>query len=88
MLKLLVLPVLVLVLRVLEVARHAERGVLVLNHSGTRLILNIALLLVGLNSNVSIDGVEVFFLFCKHFTSGLLVLKSKLLLISLIIRLT
>ncbi len=73
MLELLVLPVLVLVLRVLEVARHAERGVLVLDHSGARLILDIALLLVGLNSNVSIDGVKVFFLFCKHLSSELVV---------------
>ena len=78
---------LLLVLRVLEVARHAERGVLVLDHGGARLILAVTLLLVSLNGNVSIDRVKVFFLFCKHLRVGRFS-KSKMLLISFIIRMT
>lgn len=66
-----VLSVLILRLGVFKVARHSERGVLVLDHTGTSLVLGVTLLLVSLDSDVSIDAIEVLFLFGKHFIGWL-----------------
>jgi len=66
-----VLAVLILCLGVFKVAWHSKRGVLVLDHTGARLVLGITLLLVSLDSDVGIDAIEVLFLFGKHFIGWL-----------------
>ena len=57
----------VLLLRVFEVlAAHGHVLVLVLDHVGALAILEVTLLLVGFDGDVSVDAVEVFLLLCKH----------------------
>ena len=53
-------------LTVIEVVSHAHRLVLLLDHASARIILKVALLLVRLDRNVSIDTVEVLLLLRKH----------------------
>ena len=55
-----------LVLRVVVVTRKAQLVVLGLDHVSARSILEVALLLVCLNGNVSVHTVVVFFLLCGH----------------------
>ena len=66
-----VLTILILRLGVFKVARHSEGGVLILDHTGARLVLGITLLLVSFDSDVGIDAIEVLFLFGKHFIGWL-----------------
>ena len=60
--------VLPLVLRVVVVTRKAQLVVLGLDHVSARSILEVALLLVCLNGDVSVHTVVVFFLLCEHIT--------------------
>ena len=53
-------------LTVIEVVAHAHCLVFLLDHTSTRIILKVALLLVRLDCNVGIDTVEVFLLLRKH----------------------
>ena len=53
-------------LTVIKVVAQAHRLVLLLDHASTRIILKVALLLVRLDCNVSIDTIEVLLLFRKH----------------------
>ena len=56
-------------LTVIEIVAHAHRLVLLLDHAGARIILKVALLLVRLDRNVSIDTVEILLLLRKHLLS-------------------
>ena len=62
-----ILLILSLVLRVIKVvALHTHGLVLLLDHAGASIVLEVALLLVGLDGDVSIDTVEVLFLLREH----------------------
>ena len=57
---------LVLHLGVVVVARNAKLVILRLNHVSARAILEVALLLVGLDGDVSVHAIVVFLLFSEH----------------------
>ena len=54
------------VLRVFKVAAHAHVVVLILNQLSALVVLEVALLLICLNGDVSVHTIEVFLLLCKH----------------------
>ena len=55
-----------LLLRLVHVAAHAHGLVLLLDHASALAVLEVTLLLIGLDGDVSIDAVKVFLLFRKH----------------------
>lgn len=63
---LLVKAILSLVLRILKIVAHSHGRVLLLDHTSTLAVLEVTLLLVRLNSDISVDAVEIFLLVRKH----------------------
>lgn len=55
-------------LTVIKIVAHTHSLILLLDHSSTSIILEVTLLLVGFDSNVSIDAVEVLLLLREHLT--------------------
>ena len=53
-------------LTVVEIVGTSHSSILVLNHTSTRMVLKVTLLLISFDGNVSIDTIEVLFLLRKH----------------------
>jgi len=70
--------ILSLILGFVHIATHSHSLlVFVLNEVSSLCIFEVTLLLIGFDSDVSIDTVEVFFLFGKHFSNQTIYFKGQ-----------